>query len=201
MDESLSFLGLMEFFHHCIPNFAITDRPLYQADRETLPWGPHSPGHYTTPLLLQLWETLPTVPAVALTDYSPRPEKILSPLYRRKFQSGHQGSSPTSWVFKLGLWCFSVQRTRPHCLWVAAMLDSSISSSWTHVTGSQDHHVPVNNGRIHPPQLRPSDSFFFLPPWTLTPPSLYLLFVENLQITWFPALLLTLQLSFLFFLL
>lgn len=136
MNESLSFWGLMEFFHHCIPNFTITDRLLYQAGRETLPWGPHLPSHYTTPLLLKLWGSLPTVPAVVLPDYIPPKKPILSPLYRWKFQSGYQSSSPTSWAFESGLWHFSVQTTRPHCLWVAVMHASSISSSWTHVTGS-----------------------------------------------------------------
>lgn len=68
-DEILSFLGLVGFFRHWIPNFAILARPLYQAAKET-PQGPLTDPTSIRHAFSKLRDCLTAGPVLALPDPS-----------------------------------------------------------------------------------------------------------------------------------
>ncbi|KAK1342221.1 hypothetical protein QTO34_016980 [Cnephaeus nilssonii] len=68
-EQILSFLGLVGFFRHWVPNFALLAKPLYQATKET-PIGPLSSPSLVCQAFSMLQDALLASPSLSLPDIS-----------------------------------------------------------------------------------------------------------------------------------
>lgn len=66
-DSILSFLGLVGFFRHWIPNFAVIAKPLYQAAKET-PKGPLTSPKEVAQAFIRLRDSLTSAPVLSLPN-------------------------------------------------------------------------------------------------------------------------------------